>query len=67
MENSPDKGDWILEVADSFASLGQYDYAVKLYSTLEEIVGDKNVICLYCCISFLCDNVQKFLIYITQC
>ncbi|XP_020103106.1 general transcription factor 3C polypeptide 3-like isoform X3 [Ananas comosus] len=42
MENSPAKGDWILEVADSFASLGQYDYAVKLYSTLEEIVGDKN-------------------------
>ncbi|XP_072950353.1 uncharacterized protein [Typha angustifolia] len=41
-ESSPDKGDLIAEVADSFANLAQYDCALKFYLMLEGIAADDN-------------------------
>lgn len=43
MDRCADNGDLIIEAADSFLSLGQYQFAVEFYSVLEDVPNHDNV------------------------
>ncbi|RWW32917.1 hypothetical protein GW17_00002388 [Ensete ventricosum] len=42
MDRCADNGDLIIEAADSFLSLGQYQFAVQFYSMLEDVPNHDN-------------------------